>query len=231
MQKFIITCCFTTLILTISASVFAQNNSVTVSQYQTDDFLNSVKMNDVKAVKKALSNGISPNLMDTQGNSALALAITEKSIDVIKLLVDTPSIDLERPNLAGETPVMMMAYNGMYDLLVYLVDKRDVDINKPGWTALHYAATNGHERIASYLLDKHAYIDALSPNGTTPLMMAARGGHIHVVKLLLDRGADLSKRNGLKMTAIEFAEQNNQSEIAAGLKSRWSKVYGKPYAN
>ena len=231
MQKFIITCCFTTLILTISGSVFAQNNSVRVSQYQTDDFLNSVKMNDVKAVKKALSNGISPNLMDTQGNSALALAITEKSIDVIKLLVDTPSIDLERPNLAGETPVMMMAYNDMYDLLVYLVDKRDVDINKPGWTALHYAATNGHERIASYLLDKHAYIDALSPNGTTPLMMAARGGHIHVVKLLLDRGADLSKRNGLKMTAIEFAEQNNQSEIVAGLKYRWSKVYGKPYAN
>ena len=30
---------------------------------------------------------------------------------------------------------------------------------------------------------------------------------------------------------VEFAEQNNQSEIATGLKSRWSKVYGKPYAN
>jgi len=95
---------------------------------------------------------------------------------------------------------------------------------------LHYAATNGHERVAVYLLGKHAYIDALSPNGTTPLMMAARGGHIHVVKLLLDRGADLSKRNAMKMTAIEFAEQSNQSEIAAGLKSRWSKLYGKPYA-
>ena len=49
--------------------------------------------------------------MDSQGNSALALAITEKSLDVIKVLVDTPSIDLERPNLAGETPVMMLAYN------------------------------------------------------------------------------------------------------------------------
>ncbi|MFM8152810.1 MAG: ankyrin repeat domain-containing protein, partial [Polynucleobacter victoriensis] len=90
---------------------------------------------------------------------------------------------------------------------------------------------NGHVRVATYLLDRHAYIDALSPNGTTPLMMAARGGHIHVVKLLLDRGADLSKRNAMKMTAIEFAEQNNQSEIAIGLKSRWSKVYGKPYVN
>jgi ankyrin repeat protein len=230
MQKYIATCCFTTLISLFSAPVSAQNSSAKTNHYQTEDFLNSVKMNDVKAVKKALSNGISPNSMDLQGNSALALAITEKSLDVIKLLVDTPSIDLERPNLAGETPIMMLAYNDMYDLLVYLVDKRDVEINKPGWTALHYAATNGHERIAAYLLDKHAYIDALSPNGTTPLMMAARGGHIHVVKLLLDRGADLSKRNGMKMTAIEFAEQSNQSEIATGLKSRWSKLYGKPYA-
>lgn len=231
MQKSIISCCFTTLITFFYSVVTAQTSVTQFNQYQAESFLNSVKMNDVKAVKKALGDGVSPNSMDSQGNSALALAITEKSLDVIKVLVDTPSIDLERPNLAGETPVMMLAYNDMYDLLVYLVDKRDVEINKPGWTALHYAATNGHVRVASYLLDKHAYIDALSPNGTTPLMMAARGGHIHVVKLLLDRGADLSKRNGMKMTAIEFAEQNNQSEIATGLKSRWSKVYGKPYAN
>lgn len=231
MYKTLINCCSTTLISFLYSLVLAQTSVAQVNQYQTENFLNSVKMNDVKAVKKALSDGISPNSMDAQGNSALAIAITEKSLDVVKILVDTPSIDLERPNLAGETPIMMMAYTDMYDLLVYLVDKRDVEINKPGWTALHYAATNGHVRVATYLLDKHAYIDALSPNGTTPLMMAARGGHIHVVKLLLDRGADLSKRNAMKMTAIEFAEQNNQSEIAIGLKSRWSKVYGKPYVN
>ena len=229
MQFNLVKYCFLTIFIIFSAAAQAQTTAATQTHQQTEDFLHAVKMNDLKAVKKALSNGVSPNSMDTQGNSALAIAITEKSLDTIKLLVDTPSIDLERPNLAGETPIMLLAYNDMYDLLVYLIDKRDVEINKPGWTALHYAATNGHERVASYLLDKHAYIDALSPNGTTPLMMAARGGHIHMVKLLLDRGADLSKRNAMKMTAIEFAEQNNQAEIAAGLKSRWAKLYGKPY--
>jgi hypothetical protein len=50
-----------------------------------------------------------------------------------------------------------------------------------------------------------------------------------VVKLLLDRDADLSKMNNLKMTAIDFAEQHNQTEIAEGLKSRWLKLYKKPY--
>jgi ankyrin repeat protein len=60
-------------------------------------------------------------------------------------------------------------------------------------------------------------------------MMAARGGHIEVVKLLLDNDADLAKINSVKMTAIDFAEQHNHSEIAEGLKSRWLKLYKKPY--
>ena len=147
----------------------------------------------------------------------------------MKLLIDTPSIDLERPNLAGETPVMLAAFTGSEELVRYLVEKRQVEVNKPGWSALHYAATNGHLKIALYLLNNNAYVDPESPNGTTALMMAARGGHIEVVKLLLDRDADLSKMNNVKMTAIDFAEQHNQTEISAGLKSRWLKLYKRPY--
>jgi ankyrin repeat protein len=198
-------------------------------QYQVDAFLKDVKFNDQKSVKKALADGMSPNAMDAKGNSALSIAIAEKSLDVAKVLIDSPSIDLERPNLAGETPIMMAAFHGSLDLVQYLVEKRQVEINKPGWSALHYAATNGHLKIATYLLDKNAYVDPESPNGTTALMMAARGGHIELVKLLLERGADLSKVNGVNMTAIDFAEQHNQTEIVNGLKSRWLKLYKKPY--
>ncbi len=231
MQKSLATYCFKTIIYTFflfSCSVFAQSMPQAM-QYQVDAFLKDVKFNDVKSVKKALADGMSPNAMDAKGNSALSIAITEKSLDVAKVLIDSPSIDLERPNLAGETPVMMAAFHGSFDLVQYLVEKRQVEINKPGWSALHYAATNGHLKIATYLLDQNAYVDPESPNGTTALMMAARGGHIEVVKLLLDRGADLSKMNAVKMTAIDFAEQHNQAEIANGLKSRWLKLYKKPY--
>jgi ankyrin repeat protein len=236
MYKNIAKCCFITVIsftgsLTSSLST-AQTPGSTLpqaQQYKVDSFLRDVKFNDAKSVKKALASGMSPNAMDDKGNSALTIAITEKSLDVAKLLIDTPSIDLERPNLAGETPVMLAAFTGSEELVRYLVEKRQVEINKPGWSALHYAATNGHLKIAAYLLDKNAYVDPESPNRTTALMMAARGGHIEVVKLLLDRDADLSKINNVKMTAIDFAEQHNQTEIAAGLKSRWLKLYKKPY--
>lgn len=231
MQKSFINCCFLWIFnscLLILGNAHAQGMSQ-VQQYQVDAFLKDVKFNDVKSVKKALADGMSPNAMDQKGNSALTIAITEKSLDVAKLLIDSASIDLERPNLAGETPIMMAAFHGSYDLVQYLIEKRQVEINKPGWSALHYAATNGHLKIATYLLDKNAYVDPESPNGTTALMMAARGGHIELVKVLLDRGADLSKRNALGMTAIDFAEQHNQSEIATGLKSRWLKLYKKAY--
>jgi ankyrin repeat protein len=210
-----------------SPSVYGQITQV--QQYLIDDFIKDVKLNNARGVKKALDAGMSPNVADNRGNSALAIAIAEKSSDVAKLLINSPSIDLERPNLAGETPLMMAAYNGSYDLVVYLVTQRAVEVNHPGWSALHYACTNGHLEIVRFLLDKDAYVDPESPNGTTALMMAARGGHIHIVKLLIDRGANISISNQLNLTAIDFAIANNQTEIADGLKSRWFKLYGKPY--
>jgi ankyrin repeat protein len=211
----------------IPQAVLAQVTNA--QQNKMDDFIKDVKFNDVKGVKKALDAGMSPNTSDKFGNTVLSIAIVEKSTDSAKLLINSPSIDLERPNLAGETPLMMAAFHGSLELVKHLVNQRSVEINHPGWSALHYASTNGHLAIAEFLLDKGAYVDPESPNGTTALMMAARGGHITIVRLLLDRGADLSIHNKLNLTAIDFAEDNNQAEIGKGLRSRWLKLYNKPY--
>ncbi len=222
-------CILSIAIMLFGVSTSSSAQSISQQQSLMDEFIRDVKLNNVRGVKKALETGMSPNISDSRGNSVLSLAITEKSIDVAKLLINSPSIDLERPSLAGETPLMMASYHGLLEIVKYLVEQRSVEINHPGWCALHYAATNGHEPIVRFLLDKGAYVDPESPNGTTALMMAARGGHINIVKLLLDRGADLSIHNQLNMTAIDFAADNNQAEIASGLKSRWLKLYKEPY--
>ncbi len=101
MYKTIATCCLLSVIsLSVSLTHAQTPGSVLpqAQQYQVDSFLRDVKFNDAKAVKKGLASGMSPNAMDNKGNSALTIAITEKSLDVAKLLIDTPSIDLERPN-------------------------------------------------------------------------------------------------------------------------------------
>ena len=84
---------------------------------------------------------------------------------------------------------MMAAFKGHKELVRKLI-ARDADVNKTGWTPLHYAATSGHLEVMLILLDEHAYIDAESPNKTTPLMMAAKYGTTEAVRLLLEAGAD-----------------------------------------
>ena len=101
---------------------------------------------------------------------------------------------------------MMAALKGHLDLVKKLID-RGADVNKPGWTPLHYAATSGHLAIMELLLEHHAFIDAESPNGTTPLMMAAHYGTPAAVKLLLEAGADPTMKNQLGLTAIDFAHR------------------------
>jgi ankyrin repeat protein len=117
---------------------------------------------------------------------------------------------------------MMAALKGQTDLARRLI-ARGADVNKTGWSPLHYAATGGHQAMISLLLDAHAYIDAESPNGTTPLMMAAQYGSIAAVRQLLEAGADASLRNQLGLTAQDFAlraERRDAAELIAAQRRK-----------
>ena len=46
-----------------------------------------------------------------------------------------------------------------------------------GWTALMFAAENGHEQVALVLLEAGAVVDTQLPSGHTALMFAALNGH------------------------------------------------------
>jgi ankyrin repeat protein len=115
---------------------------------------------------------------------------------------------------------MLAALKGYLPLVQKLV-ANDADVNKTGWTPLHYAASGGHVPVIAHLLDHSAYIDAESPNGTTPLMMAAMYGSPEAVKHLIQAGADLTIKNQLGLTALDFANrgqrQNAKELIETGL--------------
>ncbi|MGD7109872.1 ankyrin repeat domain-containing protein, partial [Ralstonia pseudosolanacearum] len=185
-----------------------------------DDLRSAVEYNRPALVQKLVAQGVDPNLDTRDGTPLLVDALKDKNIDVAEALIRAKGLDFERANAAGENALMMAAYQGLLPLVRLMVETYDVEVNKTGWTALHYAAINGHDAIVQYLLDHGAYIDAESPNGTTPLMMATMGGQITTVKLLLDEGADMNLRNQQKMDVIDFARRYHQDEIAAGLESR-----------
>lgn len=178
-----------------------------------DDFFIAVKRDDPATIENLLRRGFDPNTPNPDGQYGLYLALREPSLRVAQVLLDWPQTRVETRNRADESPLMMAALKGLTDMARRLI-ARGADVNKTGWTPLHYAATGGHQTLIAMLLDANAYIDAESPNGTTPLMMAAQYGSTGSVRQLLEAGADASIKNQLGLSAQDFAFRAQRQEVA-----------------
>ena len=90
---------------------------------------------------------------------------------------------------------LLLAKDCRKDLIVFLTD-RGADVRargNGGWTALHWAAQNGSEDTAIYLLAKGLSVaDRCKGPFGTPLTMASANGKTEVAKLLLAEGADVN---------------------------------------
>lgn len=181
-----------------------------------DDFFIAVKKDDVATVRQLAQRGFDLNTRNTDGEHALYLAIRDEAPGVANYLLGQPKVDVEARTTKDESPLMIAAIKGRLDLAKRLIDRK-AEVNKTGWTPLHYAASNTDEKgtaMVRLLLEHHAYIDAESPNKTTPLMMAAHYGTPGVVKLLLEEGADPLLKNQIGLTAIDFAQRANRQSSA-----------------
>jgi len=181
-----------------------------------DAFFTAIRRNDTAALQGLAARGFDLNTRDAQGEHGLMLALKADAWAAAAYLIGQTQVQVEFRSAAGETPLMIAAIKGRLDLARSLIE-RGAEVNKPGWTPLHYAATfPGPAAIdlTRLMLEHHAYIDAESPNGSTPLMMAAQYGNTTVVKLLLEEGADPLIRNQLGLTAIDFAHRANRQEAA-----------------
>lgn len=178
-----------------------------------DDFITALHFDRPEVVEKLLVRGFDPNTPNEKGVAGLLLAIQSESPKSAMVLAKHPQTQVNTPNSQGETPLMLAAINNQLDLAKVLI-QRGADVNKPGWTPLHYAATRGHREMMRLLLDNEAYIDSESANGTTPLMMAAYYASPLAVKLLLEEGADPVLVNSANVSALDMALSKDHQQSA-----------------
>ena len=87
-------------------------------------------------------------------------------------------------------------------------------VDVAGYSALHYASYNCHERIVELLLDgkfegKGADIDLQTTHDSySPLVLATICNREGIVRLLLERGADMTLRDRYGRTALSLAKYN-----------------------
>lgn len=205
--------------------VFA-SSVVSVHAGSYEDFFTAIRRDNAGSIQRLLERGFDPNTLNENGQTGLLMALQLDSMRAFTALLAARNLNVEIRNAKDESPLMLAAIKGRLDAVRALV-ARDADVNKTGWTPLHYAASGTQPEqgeIIAFLLEHHAYIDAASPNGTTPLMMAAQYGTDASVQLLLSEGADPALKNQLGLTAVDFALRAEREElartIAAGMRKR-----------
>jgi len=183
--------------------VFACINTAFAGSYE--DFFLAAETNDAPTLERLLKRGFDANTPGPKGQSALLTAIRQNASQAALVLAKWPETKVDIRTADDETALMLAAFHNLLPVAKVLV-QREADVNKPGWTPLHYAATKANIPMMRLLLENHAFIDAPSPNGTTPLMMAAHYGSALATKMLLEEGADPRLKNHLGLSALDFAQ-------------------------
>ena len=190
------------------------------------DLFSAIERDDAREVRLLMLKGVGTNSPDPKLGPAIVYAARSKSFEALAALLENPATNVNVFNAAGETALMYASLYGQLDAVKRLIG-RGAEVNHPGWTPLHYAASTGQQSVIEYLLEQHAYIDAASKNGTTPLMMAARANRADAARLLVREGADPSLRNEAGLAAADYLTRAGASAEAKWMQERASEYLAK----
>jgi ankyrin repeat protein len=182
------------------------------------DFFAALTFDRAEEVQKLLNKGFDPNSPSEKGVRALIFALQSEAPNSALILAKHHGTQINAQSVHGETALMLAAINNYMAVAKVLIE-RGAEVNKPGWTPLHYAATRGHRDMMRLLLENDAYIDAEAPNGSTPLMMAARYAQPAAVKLLLEEGADPTLVNTSQESALDLALKADKPQSAMYIRA------------
>lgn len=207
------------LLAVLSSIVFSQaGNAATEAKWWLD-----IKNDRASSVQQMLSIGANPNALSPDGQPAIMQAIRDQAWKVYDVLLRAKRTDVNAVNVSQETPLMYLSVIGDTDRAKQLI-QRGAQVNRLGWTPLHYAASKGHIATAQMLIANKAIINAPAADGTTPLMMAALSGNAKLVQLLLDAGADATTLNLNKKDAADWARLTNNTDLANKLDVLTQKI-------
>eukprot|EP00743_Colponemidia_sp_Colp-15_P007940 GILK01008600.1.p1 GENE.GILK01008600.1~~GILK01008600.1.p1 ORF type:complete len:636 (-),score=104.41 GILK01008600.1:115-2022(-) len=150
------------------------------------------------------------------GLSAVAVACSTGNLPLVEVLLQHGA-DLNVPNKAGWTPLMLAVFNGHLDIVKLLLTQYKTDVNcrsKQGTTPLMQAALQGRLDMLEVLCKSQADPNLEDQVGDTALIYAAKNGHLSVCRYLVDRGlANVAHTNRSQCTALIEACRHNRVDV------------------
>ena len=191
------------------------------------DYWVYVANDNVAAVKTLLASGFDPNTRSPNQQTGLIQATRDGAWQVFDVLLAAPKINVNAANQFNETPLMSVALIGDLPRLKALLSK-GAQVNKEGWTPLHYAAVKSRAEVAKVLLEKGALPNELTPEGDTALILAVRADSVETVQVLINGGADPSLSNLKAQDAIDVARSRGKEDLAKALEKIVANRKAKP---
>lgn len=203
------------------------------------------------AVINLLKQKVNVNTQQIENCTPVYIASQEGHLSIVKKLIEYGA-DIHLPREDNETPLSAAAKNGRMEIVKLLVELGS-DVNIQGthsFTPAGLALVKEHEevfkylyrmetiparhilipahtnnvRMAKYLINNGASIDALDEYSYNALMYAAEMNNIEIMKLLLDKGANIDMANVDGETALFRAIRQERVEAVKLLISRGADV-------
>lgn len=198
----------------VRALIKAGANVKLANQLGTSAITEAAIIGSAPILEALLKAGADPNFKNPNGETPLMEAARSGKIDAAKVLLEAGANINAKETWGEQSALMWAAAQSQADMVKFLASKganlndhgkinqwerkiiqepRPKDMNKGGFTPLHYAAREGCAACVENLLAAGADPDSEDPDRETPLLLALENMHFDTAAVLVKGGADLDK--------------------------------------